>query len=431
MNPLVPGSSPGGPTIQYLRAAFCLSVVIALAKWSAVFKSQNSAAWSVDRIQVNSALVVLCFVSVLLLDSQSAASYSSYLLLGAMLWNFRQWDDVLRLPYFLAILVLQAYLLGSVSWSANGDLARFWSMLARVLLILAFTIALAECALRGHVQRWLGNALALVGSAAAIAAIAVFYITDPPDGRLNGLGQLDTHVIAALVFSVVAIFVMRTLLTVERPAQKAMCAFCIGLILYAVYLSDSRNAWVSLCIGGSCFVMATLIQNVRDFALSFLLMILNGLVVALVVSQNVYLIEAIAPRGDSFRLAIWQASIERIENCGVLFGCGITTPDSVSVGAQTFQHPHNMYLAVFFQGGLLGLGTFLLVIIWSVGILLRAYESPDSKLALSLFALALSSYLLDGHELVDKVGETWFLFWLPVALTLSLKWGRMHRAGQA
>jgi hypothetical protein len=45
---------------------------------------------------------------------------------------------------------------------------------------------------------------------------------------------------------------------------------------------------------------------------------------------------------------------------------------------------------------------------------------------MGILAIALPSYLLDGHEIVDKVGETWFLFWLPVAISLALRW-RPHQ----
>ena len=55
-------------------------------------------------------------------------------------------------------------------------------------------------------------------------------------------------------------------------------------------------------------------------------------------------------------------------------------------------------------------------------VLLQFYEEPDAKFALGLFAMSLSSYLLDGHELVDKVGDTWFLFWLPIGISLGISW---------
>jgi len=65
-----------------------------------------------------------------------------------------------------------------------------------------------------------------------------------------------------------------------------------------------------------------------------------------------------------------------------------------------------------------------MTVAWSLTELFRGYEHPNAKLALALLAMALTSYLLDGHELIDKVGETWFLFWLPVGISLGLAWNR-------
>jgi O-antigen ligase len=110
-------------------------------------------------------------------------------------------------------------------------------------------------------------------------------------------------------------------------------------------------------------------------------------------------------------------------------GRGILTPDSVIVGSKTFDHPHNMYLAVFFQGGILAAILFFGLIAWSLIELFADYGQRSAKLALGLLIMALTSYLLDGHELIDKVGETWFLFWLPVGISLGLAWNRRLQPG--
>jgi hypothetical protein len=83
-----------------------------------------------------------------------------------------------------------------------------------------------------------------------------------------------------------------------------------------------------------------------------------------------------------------------------------------------------MYVAVFFQGGIIGLLLFALLTVATLRTLLLEYQQPSAKLALGLLALALVSYLLDGHELVDKVGETWFLYWLSLGLALGIQWTR-------
>ena len=85
-----------------------------------------------------------------------------------------------------------------------------------------------------------------------------------------------------------------------------------------------------------------------------------------------------------------------------------------------------MYLSVLFQGGLVGAALFAALIAAVVRTLFNHYGHRDAKLALGILGLALPAWLLDGHELIDKVGMTWFLFWLPVAISLGLAWmGRL------
>ena len=86
-----------------------------------------------------------------------------------------------------------------------------------------------------------------------------------------------------------------------------------------------------------------------------------------------------------------------------------------------------MYLAVLFQGGAVAAAMFAALLVMVVRTLFQNYESTDAKLAIGILGIALSSYMLDGHELVDKVGETWFLFWLPVAISVGLTWSQAQR----
>ena len=101
--------------------------------------------------------------------------------------------------------------------------------------------------------------------------------------------------------------------------------------------------------------------------------------------------------------------------------------NDITAGGITFIHPHSMYLSVFFQGGLVGVVLFAVVVIGTLRELLRHYDHADAKLALGILGIALPAYLLDGHELIDKVGSTWLLFWMPVAISLGFRWSQPAR----
>ncbi|MCH8142128.1 MAG: hypothetical protein IH908_11095, partial [Proteobacteria bacterium] len=121
------------------------------------------AAFFRDRMQINALLIVLCFVSVLLLRTQSGASYATYLLAIAMLVTINQWNDVFSVRLMWGTVVLLLYLALTSFWSNPFVGREAFSIFSRAFLVFFFVVAFAECQLRGQLQRWLGRAMAVVG----------------------------------------------------------------------------------------------------------------------------------------------------------------------------------------------------------------------------------------------------------------------------
>lgn len=339
-----------------------------------------------------------------------------------MLLSMPRWLDVRHLvlfPWFVALLL---WLCLSSFWSEPFVLREAISVWVRALLVFCFVVALGECQLRGEVQRWLALGLMSVGLVTVAASLINFYLTDPIDGRLNGLGQLDTHVIAALIFAVVAIFVLQFALQSPTKARRFVATLALLVVLFAIALSDSRNAWVATSIGLVTMLLSHFIKQLRLFLVCYALLVTFAAGLLWIVLINASASELILPRGLSFRPEIWAATLSNIAQDSYIFGSGILSSEQVAWRHLIFDHPHNMYLSVFRQGGVIALFLFLIVLGLSLRQALRCYEHPDAKLALSILALSLSAYLLDGHELIDKVGEVWFLIWLPVGLCLGLNW---------
>lgn len=375
-----------------------------------------------DRISVNSLLIVVSFVGVLALSSQSGASYPTYALAITMLACVAHWNDVFRVKMVWLIAALLGYLAVSSFWSEPfrwRDVLTAWT---RAALVFIFVVAFAECELRGLVRRWLGRAMAIVGLAAVVAATLVFYETNPSDGRLNGLGLLDTHVIAALVYAVVLVFVLDVALSDSSPAWRVCALLSAPAIAFAIFLSDSRNAWVSALVGAGVLILGVRVRDPQRFVAGVISMalVLSVVIAAMLIDPATR--EIILPRGDSFRPEIWASVLDRVIEEAPWFGHGINTEDQLTLGGLTFLHAHNMYLSVAYQGGIIALVMFLVLLAWVLSVLVRHYTHPDAKLALGILGVALPAYLLDGHELVDKVGSTWFLLWLPVAVAVGFCW---------
>ena len=370
-----------------------------------------------DRIQWLAILIVACFVSVLMLKSQSGASYPTYVLALVMALSYFHWRDVLALRLMRWVVALLVWLSVSTLWSEPFALRETYSVLVRGFLVFFFVVAFAECVLRGQLQRWMDGALTFVGAAAVIAALINYYVTNPADGRLNGLGQLDTHVIAAIVYGVVLLFVLRAFQSSSLKSVRLGALLVALTIVVAVILSDSRNAWMSVAIGVGVFVLAHRCSDTRQFAIT-----VASMVAFLLLLMNDATRELMLPRGDSFRVAIWSETMSAILDDSLLFGRGILTEDAVQIENLSFAHPHNLYLAIVHQGGLVALALYLVVLYKTIRLLFDHFETKDAKFALSVLALALTAHLLDGHELIDKVGETWFLIWLPISIAIGLSW---------
>ncbi|MEZ5599141.1 MAG: O-antigen ligase family protein [Pseudomonadales bacterium] len=377
-----------------------------------------------DRIDVLGWLLLACFAAVLLLSSQSGASMVTYVLALVVLAGYRQWADIARTNLFAVIFVLLAFLAASSFWSEAFSWRRFGSMAVRMLLVSTFVLGMAEVQLRGKVQFWLRRVMTLVGGLALLAAVVRYNVWPPVDGRLNGMGQLDTHVIAALVYGAVAIISLQAFLHEEGRFWRALAIVTIVLAVYAIYFSDSRNAWVSVAIGGAIMLLAERLADRGRFLSSVVSvgLLLGILLVALFLNDATR--DLLLPRGTSFRPEIWSLALDRIGTAHMWFGLGILTPNDFLIGDMVIQHPHNIYLSVLYQSGIVGLGLFLLVLWMTLRELLYAYDDADARLALALLGLALPAYLLDGHELLDKIGSTWFLIWLPVAIAVGLRWRR-------
>ncbi len=376
-----------------------------------------------DRIQWMALLIVSSFVAVLILPSQSRASYPSYFLALLMFATYPHWKDVFSVGLLRWTVALLLWLAASTFWSQEFDLRDASSVWVRVVLVLFFIVAVAECQFRGQLQRWMVSAMTLVGASAVLVALINFLLTQPEDSRLNGMGQLDTHVIAALVYGVSLLFVMRYVMQTQPGIKRTAAYVACAMIVLSIILSDSRNAWVSVTLGVMAFVLAHRVRDVKQFVAA---LAAGGLLVAMVLMLGILsdpLRDLILPRGDSFRLEVWSETLNRLQG-HMIAGRGILTSDDVVVGAYLMQHPHSMYLSMVHQGGLIALGLYLMVLLSAIKTLLANYDSGDAKLALGIFVTALSAHLLDGHELVDKVGSSWFLIWLPVAVAMGLSWTR-------
>ena len=372
------------------------------------------------RVPISATLLVLSLASMFVLTSQSGSSFPTYVLAAYTLLGFRRWSGLWFNWIFLLAVGVSGYIALTSFWSTPFDARGTLSQFSRAFLGICFVVAVAEGFRVDWFRARMTAALALCGGGAACAAVILFFADPPPDGRLNGLGQLDAHIRAALCFGVSLVCAIAWM-TETRSATSRVVAGVFAVFLgVAVALSTSRNAWVTVPFGCLVFLISR-------YAPRRGLLAACGAAFAVVAAAVTLALwfepsrDALLSRGDGYRPDIWVEILGRIADHGPWFGNGVLTDDSVTVEGFVLPHPHNMYLAVLFQGGIVGLAAFVLLIALALRTLLAHLAEPEARLALAVFAIGLPAWLLDGYELVDKIGWTWMLFWLPVAIAVGLE----------
>ena len=378
------------------------------------------------RVPISATIMVAALASTFVLGSQSASSFATYLLAVYVLAAAPRWRSLFLDWGFLALVGLIVYLPATSLWSTPWDPRGALSQASRAVLVFAFVVSIAECMQVDWFRQRMTWVVSVVGAVAAAAAMGVFLATPPEDGRLNGLGQLDTHVAAGMVFAVAAICGLSWLLDARssRSGRANVLIVAVAVLVVAVALTGSRNAMACGLLGVGVVFIAR-----RAPSASHCVAWVVGLAAALsgvLIAAYVFIPGAdtlILPRGDSLRLGIWSYYAESIGQ-SPWFGLGILTDDLTEIDGLPVLHPHSLFLAVAWQGGLVGLALMFIVIGATLKTLLRRFAAAEAKLGLAIWSIGLPGYLIDGHELIDKIGWTWLLFWLPVAIGLGLRAGR-------
>ena len=371
------------------------------------------------RVPISATLLVLSLASMFVLTSQSGSSFPTYLLAAFTIVGFRRWAGLWFNWIFLLSVAVSLYIALTSLWSTPFDGRGAFSQLTRALLGICFVVAVAEGFRVDWFRSRMTATLALCGGAAACAAVALFLAEPPADGRLNGLGQLDAHIRAALCFGVSLVCAIAWMTETRSATWRAIAGVLAFFLAVAVALSTSRNAWVAVPFGCLVFLISRYApQRGLPAACAAAFTLVAAALAAALWFEPAR--DALLSRGDGYRPDIWGEILRRVAEHGPWFGNGVLSDDSVRVDGLVLPHPHNLYLAVLFQGGAVGLVLFLVLAALALRTLLAHLAEPEARLALAIFAIGLPAWLLDGYELVDKIGWTWMLFWLPVAIAVGL-----------
>ncbi|MFZ2299903.1 MAG: O-antigen ligase family protein, partial [Candidatus Moraniibacteriota bacterium] len=220
----------------------------------------------------------------------------------------------------------------------------------------------------------------------------------------------------------------------NRNFQKPLLWLSLTALIFAIFLTRSYEMWVGILAGLSVFLLLDTAFSWRK-KIAVVLLCLGIFSILVFCESGSGKWQSLATLGERSSLAsremIWRSAVRIIAD-HPLFGIGIGRFQETYLAYQRYfppylewavPQPHNLYLAVWLQAGLMGLiGFFLLMVawFWKMRMLLKFGDEDSKKISVFLIA-TLAMYGIAG--LVDTTffkTDLAFVFWLLVAFGIGL-----------
>ncbi|MNG26676.1 hypothetical protein D3C84_1116950 [compost metagenome] len=82
--------------------------------------------------------------------------------------------------------------------------------------------------------------------------------------------------------------------------------------------------------------------------------------------------------------------------------------------------PHNMFLAVFYYCGAVGLVLWLALYAIAFRLAWKNRKQPWGMIASALLVFGLTASMTEGGAFLSRPKEHWFLIWIPMALLAAV-----------
>lgn len=368
--------------------------------------------------------LLLLFVAALYLAPTTKSMRNLYylaVLLPALVLVRREDLQLLwRNPVLRAATLLLGYLWLSCLWSSDTRVALVAKAAERLLYLLAFLLVASRCLAsqqrRGDLLRVLVTA-AMLGAGLSLWQFWDHWHTRTLAGwwwrvRPEFWGSGHHPIIGASLYGVATV---AAYLGSRRSAGwwRLAWGLCGALLMLLVLRSYSRGP--ILATSGALLAAALLYRDRKTLALVGVAAV--GAVAWLWLGDQD--LGSMLARGTAQRPQIWLHVLH--DTAGApLFGHGLLTNESFHLDypdgkSWSIDHPHSLFVATLFYGGLAGL---LLLLLLLASALWRAHRQ-GAKAVLVLLLLAMALGVTDNNKLLVSPNPLWLYFWLPIALAAA------------
>lgn len=373
--------------------------------------------WRWDTI--SKILFILFIVGIFFLSSRHLRNLFYCLSVSTVLLLIKEkyFSEIYKNRIFKFVLLYLVYVFFSMFWSEKQgmDFIVFnLKKIEKIFLFLIITVGLVgrDWSLFERTLKWICRGAIL----SALISIVKFYIFDHPFQwalRLQGIGTLDHPILGGAAYG--SVFLIATFFFVFNKKAITLdrwIAFATALIsLVYVLMTQSRGPLLALILSAMVVVMATRCKK-DIFKLAFFI----GGVVWGLNWMGFVPFSRLLKRGFSSRPDIWQEALPTAMQ-KFWFGYGLdgSWPPLVVAGSK-FDHPHNVFLYNFLEGGIVGFSLILLVLVAAFVVVISDRKKNANSTLLALLVFAVLANMTDGTRLVSNPGCQWVYFWLPVFL---------------
>lgn len=318
---------------------------------------------------------------------------------------------------FQMMLALVAYLMMTLLWSEGGVVREYLKCFSNTVSLLVFFAVTCELSFR---YEWFPRFIFGWICSAATIAVGILLFTSShislPPARLDDIGVLRNAIQIGQVYGMIVLFLYFQFVLQGAPVDKRIIYLLTAVFLCTFFLTQSRGPLVSFYV---ILLVGCLLT--RDKKLLLFLLCITVIPVIFIFQPKGFFHDLIISRSDSHRIEIYRYTMGLIFN-KIWFGHGILNDYSYEVlNGITINHPHSLYLATWFYGGLAGL--FLLL-----GFLLKTlqqgYKVFLQNKDLTLFVLVLYASICvatNNSKIIHHPVPMYLFLWMPVAVVAALE----------
>ena len=332
-----------------------------------------------------------------------------------LIYSFRTVALVAHSKLLLAVLLYLVYMLLTSFWSQNFTLGMLLYDISLAAYIIVFLLLTITIGIRNSAD--LDKILKLICVCAALSAlISIPYWYSQhrfPDSRLISMGVFTSPNHSSAVYGFFCVLSSCYANQSRCYLERALYISTAVILMIFVFFTQSRAGIFATLVAISLLIIFSPgnKKKILGAIVAFVgIPVLFQLVYPLVFSR---LGDISIPN----RLEIWRQALDSFV-AAPYFGQGIQTPFNITLSDSPYiyRSAHNTFIATVRDGGLIGLGfhLYILVIAIRIGVIEFVKRSNPIYLALLVLLLIYTSAATD--QLIVRPREIWILLWLPIAL---------------